>query len=83
MDSCLTFCTLVGCGGLERTPLKHFQLWDGVVILEQYLLWEGVVVLKKTDFYQFLPLAAVVVLKNSFVTVSTVGGCGGVERTHF
>ena len=66
-----------GCGGLERTDF------------EQFLLWEGVVVLKE-DFEQFL------LILNSFYfgrvwwswnelifTVSTLGGCGGLERTDF
>ena len=90
-----TISTLGGCGGLERTDLEQFLLWEGVVV------WcSGLVVLKGTDFEQFLLYEGVVVFrelilnsfyfgrvwwswKNWFLTVSSLGGCGGLEITDF
>ena len=39
--------------------------------------------LERTDFSQFLPLEGVVVMKELILTVSTFGGCGGLEGTDF
>ena len=40
-------------------------------------------VLKDLIFLQFLLCDGVVVLKELISTVSTLGGCGGLERTQF
>ena len=40
-------------------------------------------VLKELDFLTVSTLEGVVVLKELILTVSTLGGCGGLERTHF
>ena len=40
-------------------------------------------VLERTDFQQFLLWAGVVVLKKLILTVSTLGGCSGLEITDF
>ena len=40
-------------------------------------------VLKELNFNSFHFGRAVVVLKELNFTVSTLGGCGGLERTHF
>ena len=38
---------------------------------------------ERTNFYQFLLWKGVVVLKELILTVSTIGGCDGPERTDF
>ena len=53
-------------------------------LILKLLLWEGVVVLKELIlFLQFLLLEGLVDLKEMILTVSTFGGCGGLERTNF
>ena len=37
----------------------------------------------KNSFLLFLLWEGVMVLKELILTVPTVGGCGGLERTHF
>ena len=49
----------------------------------QFLLWEGVVVLKEPFFNSFYLQYGEVVLKELILTVSMLGGCGGLERTDF
>ena len=58
------------CGGLEW----KFLLWEGVVVLKELIfnsfsLWEGG--------------CGGLRRKNSILTVSDLGGCGGFERSHF
>ena len=33
----LTIYNLGGCGGLERTDLQQFLLWEGVVVLKELI----------------------------------------------
>ena len=33
----LTVSTFGGCGGLERTDLQQFLLWEGVVVLKELI----------------------------------------------
>ena len=47
----------------------------------QFLLWEGVVVLKELTFNIFYFGRVWQSWMNWFFTVSTLGGCGGLERT--
>ena len=37
----------------------------------------------KEIIYKTFYFGHMVVSKNSFLTVDTLGGCGGLERTHF
>ena len=82
-----TVSTLRGCGGHERTDFEQFLLWRGCGVpertdFEQFLLWEGVVVKKELIFNSFYFGRVWWSWKNWFWTVSTLGGCGGYERTH-
>ena len=70
-----TVSTLGGCGSLERTDFEQFLLWKGVEV--------GVVVLKELILNSFYFGRVWWSWKNWFWTVSTLGGCGGLERTHF
>ena len=61
-----------------------------MVVLEElifkFLFGEGVVVLKKLDFLTVSTLSTLggcVVLKESILTISTLGGSGCLERTDF
>ena len=87
-----TVSTLGQCGGLERTDFEQFLLWEGCggherTHFEQFLLWEGVevgvVVLKELILNSFYFGTVWWSWKNWFWTVSTLGGCGGLERTDF
>ena len=60
----------------------------GVVIIKElifniFLLWEGVVVLTELIFNSFYFGEGVALLKKLFLTVSTLGGCGGLESIEF
>ena len=85
-----TVSTLWGYGGLESNDFEQFLLLEGVVVLkeliyEQFLLWEGMVVLKEmilNSFY-FVRMRVWWSWKNWFWTVSTLWGCGGLERSDF
>ena len=70
-----TISTLGRCGSLERTDCERFLLWKGVEV--------GVVVLKElilnSSYFGRVWWSG----KNWFWTVSTLGQCGGLERTHF
>ena len=76
-----------GCGGLERTDFNifYFGLWEGVVVLKELILTfstvEDVVVLKELICNSFY-FGRVWSFKELILTVSTLGGCGGLERTH-
>ena len=61
----------LGGGGLERTDFEQFLLWEGMVVLKELIL---------NSFYFGRVWWS---WKNSFWTVSTLGGCGGLERTDF
>ena len=69
MDWFFTVSTLRGCGGLERTDFLQFLLWG-----------KSVMVLKELIFYSFYVGRVWWSWKNWFLTVSTLGGCGGLER---
>ena len=62
-------------------------LWRVVVALKELIFnsfycWKSVVVLTGTDFLQFIYDGRVWwSWKNSFLTVYSLGGCGGLERT--
>ena len=62
--------TLGGCGGLERTDLLQFLLWEDVVVLKELILTVS-------------SLGGLVVLKELILTVSTLGRCAGLKRTDF
>ena len=62
---------LRGCEGLQRTHFEQFPLWDGVVVLKEMIL---------NSFYFGMAWWS---WKNWFLSVSTLIGCGGLERTHF
>ena len=64
-------------GGLERTDLWHFLLWEG---LGGFLL---VVVLKELIFDTFYFGKVWWSWKNWFLMFSTSEGCCGLERTDF
>ena len=70
-----TVSTLGGCGGLERTDFEQFLLWKGVEV--------GVVVLKGLILNSFYFGTVWWSWKNWIWTVSTLGQCGGLERTDF
>ena len=71
-----TVSTLGGCTGLERTDFEQFLLWEGVVLINK----DGFI----TKFLNIFYFGRVhMVLKEWFCTVSTLGGCGGLERTDF
>ena len=70
-----TVSTLGGCGGLERTDFEQFLLWKGVEV--------GMVVSKELILNSFYFGRLWWSWKNSFWTVSTLGGCGGLESTDF
>ena len=70
-----TVSTFGGCGGLERTDFQQFLLWKGVEV--------GVVVLKELILNSFYFGTVWWSWKNWFWTVSTLGGCGGLERSDF
>ena len=54
------------------------------LIFNSFLIWEGVVVLKELILNRLLLWEGVLVLKELILlTVSTLGGCGGLERTDF
>ena len=80
-----TVSTFRGCGGHERSNFEQFLLCEGVVVLkktdfEQFLLLEGVVVLKEMILNSFYFVRVWWSWKNWFWTVSTLWGCGGLER---
>ena len=56
---------------LKELIFNSFYCWEGVVVLKglifKFPLWNGMVVLKELIF----------------LTVSTLGGFGGLERTDF
>ena len=67
---------------------ETFYYEKGVVVLKElifkhFLLWEGLVVLKELIFNSFYYGRVWWSSKNSFLTLSTLGGCGGPKRTHF
>ena len=71
----LTVFTLVEHGGPEENWFfNNFYFWDGLVSLE-----------KKKQIFNSFNLAGGWwwSWKNWFLTVSTLGGCGGPERTDF
>ena len=72
---------MVRCGGLERTHFEQFLLWEGVVVLKELIL--NSFYLKELILNSFYFGRVWWSWKNSFWTVSTLGGCGGLERTHF
>ena len=77
-----------GSGGLETTLFEHFLLSEGVVVLKGLILncfyfQEGVVVLKELILNTFYFQRVRWSWKNWFSTISILGGCGGLERTHF
>ena len=53
------------------------------LIFNSFYCWEGVVVLKELIFNSFYVGRVWWFWKNWFLTVSTLGGCGGLERTDF
>ena len=63
--------TLGGCGCLEGTDFY------------QFLLWVGMVVLKELSFNRFYFGRVWWSSKKWLLTVSTLGGCGGLEETIF
>ena len=91
-NSFWTVSSLAGCGGLERTDFEQFLLWEGCggssgglerTDFEQFLLWDSVVVFKALILNNFYFGRVWWSWKNSFWTVSTLGGWGGLERTDF
>ena len=79
-----TVSTLGGSGGVERTAVEHFLLWEGVVVLKELIsnsfyfgrVWWS----WKNWFWTVSALGGVVVWwcwKNWIWTVSTLWGCGG------
>ena len=72
-------------GHLERLILTELILWCGLerTDFNSSYIWEGVVVFKELIFNSFYYWEVVVVLKELILTVSTLGGCGGLERTDF
>ena len=77
-----------GCGGLDRTDFEQFLLWDSVVVLKELILnsiysWDSVVVMKELILNSFYFGTVWWPWQNWFWTVSTLGGCGGLERTDF
>ena len=85
----LTLSPLGNCGGHERTDFfLQFLLWACVVVLKELIFntfsfgqvwWSW----KNWFFYSFYFGLVWWSWKNSILTVSTLGGCGGLERTHF
>ena len=76
--------TLVGVVVLKDSDFNSLLC---VVVLKElifnsFYIWECVVVLKEVIFNSFY-FGGVVVLKELILTVSTLGGCGGLERTDF
>ena len=76
-----TVSTLGGCGGLERTHFEQFLLWEGVAVLKELIL--NSFYLKELILNSFYFGRVWWSWKNSFWTVSALGGCGGLERTAF
>ena len=70
--------TFRGCGSLERTDFEQFLLSEGAVVG-----CGGVVVLKGLTLNSFYFQRVWWSWKNWFWTVSTLGGCGSLERTDF
>ena len=77
-NSFWTISTFRGCGGLERTHFEQFLLSEGAVVG-----CGGVVVLKELILNSFYFRRLWWSWKNSFWTVSTLRGCGGLDRTGF
>ena len=83
-----TISTFWGCDHFETTDFEQFLLWAGVTVLkrtdfEQFLLCKGVMVLKELILKSFYFGRVWWSWKNWFWRVSTLGGCGGLERTDF
>ena len=84
-----TISTLRGLDGLESTHFQQFTNWADVVVLKEqtffllFPLLEGVVVMKVLIFNNFHFRRMCWSWKDSFVSISTLGRCGGLERTTF
>ena len=52
-------------------------------LIFKFLCWEGMVVLKELIFHCFDFGRVLWFLKEPILTVSMLGGCGGLERTDF
>ena len=85
-----------GCGGLERTDFYSFYIQKGMVVLKELIFHsfyysEGMVVLKElilNSFYIHIYMVMVALtelwtVSIWFLTVSILGGSGGLERTDF
>ena len=83
----LTVSTLGGCGGLERTDFEHFLLWKGALVLKKLILnsfyFGRCGGLEKMILNSFYFGRVCLSWNNWFWTVSTLGGCTGLERTDF
>ena len=58
------------CDGLQRTDFQQFYPWEGV------LVFIGLI-------FNNFKLGVYISLQNTFWVIFTVGGFGGLERTHF
>ena len=83
----LTLSIFRGHSGLDRTDFEQFLYWEGVVVLTELIFSSfdlaDVVVLKELIFNKFYIRKVWWSWKNWFLTVSILGGCGGIERTDF
>ena len=72
-----TVSTLEQWGGLERTDFEQFLLWNSVMVSAV------VAVMKELILNGFYFGKVWCSWKNSFWTVSTLEGCGGLQRSDF
>ena len=85
---CLTVSTFRGCCCPEITGFQQFQLWEGVKVLKElisnnFYFKKGMEVLKELIFNSFCFWRVWWSWKNSFLTLSTLGGCGGLKKIDF
>ena len=76
-----------GSGGLERTDFKQCLIWVHVAFLKELILTvstlAGMVVLKEKIFKSLYFGWVWWLGGTEFLTVFTLTGCGGLERTDF
>ena len=87
-NSFWTDSSLGGSGGLERTDFEQCLLWEDVVVLKELILnsfyfgrvwWSWKKLILNSFYFGRVGWS----WKDWFWTVSTLGGCDGLERTDF